>query len=332
MPGKGAPFRNEGIRARMVDDAKFAKAVAVEVQKLVPPSVPKISDSPERSMGQKLLGFVERPMFTMPIGIVGGIVALLYWPFWIICGVCVVLAFHNEGVVKGKHWLIQTFSHLLLISLISLAIFPLKQITDNTRNFGKDIAKQVLDGLKDALKPQPEKSTTPPSSPTPPPLERKVSGKNDLQLLEYDSLNGGLILNNSDDSVFVINIVQSVASSGGGEQSVARDVNIEVGPHKSLQFKYPSSGNFSTLNSPTDNWEDEWSRARATLGNCVAVAFLTPSAASLKMVENHYQVSHKPLPVGSGRGILSYTIRGQEKTQEIPLKTLLMQQVGCVNN
>jgi hypothetical protein len=145
--GRRRPFRDESIRARVVDDAKFAKEVAAEVQKLAPPPSPPPNQAPERNVGQKLLGFVERPMFTLPVGILGGIVALLFWPLWIVCGICVILAFHKEGVVKGKRRLVQILSYVLLVAIISGAILGLKKITDNS-NLAKQIATLVADDIK----------------------------------------------------------------------------------------------------------------------------------------------------------------------------------------
>ena len=49
-----------------------------------------------------LLEFIEQPLFTLAVGIVGGIVGLLiYSPVLAVCGLCVILAFHRAKVVTG---------------------------------------------------------------------------------------------------------------------------------------------------------------------------------------------------------------------------------------
>ena len=72
------------------------------------------------TLGRRLVNFVEQPLFTLPVGIVGGIVGLIYTPSLLITAACIVLAFHRAGVVKGYSLWKQGITYLL-VTVISFA-------------------------------------------------------------------------------------------------------------------------------------------------------------------------------------------------------------------
>jgi len=73
----------------------------------------------------RLLAFIEQPLFTLPIGILGGLVGLfLYSPVLTVCGVCVILAFHRAGVVSGlPFWKVQLLSYVVLTGITVGVLF-----------------------------------------------------------------------------------------------------------------------------------------------------------------------------------------------------------------
>jgi hypothetical protein len=68
---------------------------------------------------QRLLEFIEHPLFTLSVGIVGGIVGVfLYAPLFVVCGLCVALAFHRARVVVGKSLWVVLPSYAVLCGLV----------------------------------------------------------------------------------------------------------------------------------------------------------------------------------------------------------------------
>src|SRR5579863_3098341 len=75
--------------------------------------------SKQEPLEQRLLGFVEQPLFTLPVGIVGGFVGFFFYaPVFFVCGLCVVLAFHRAKVVSGERMLVQVPSYLVLSIMV----------------------------------------------------------------------------------------------------------------------------------------------------------------------------------------------------------------------
>jgi hypothetical protein len=90
---------------------------------------PRSANTPVRRFSQRLLDFVEQPLFTLPIGIIGGIVGVLvYAPVSIVCGVCIALAFHRAGVVAGEKWRKQAAAYIVLAVLLAVGLYGLHTI------------------------------------------------------------------------------------------------------------------------------------------------------------------------------------------------------------
>lgn len=69
---------------------------------------------PRESLSNRLLSFIEHPLFLAAFGIIGGIVSLVYRGFLILLGLCIVAAFHRAGVVKGRPRKTQAISYFLI--------------------------------------------------------------------------------------------------------------------------------------------------------------------------------------------------------------------------
>jgi hypothetical protein len=135
------------------------------------PEAPKLP-IPDRNMSHKLLDFIEQPLFTLPVGIVGGIVGvLLFAPVLVVCGVCVILAFHRAKVVAGKSIMrVQTPSYALLSIFTIASLYGVHhliqhQVADERTGFFGTIKSAVSEVLKES------KPTVIPSPPAVPSLE-----------------------------------------------------------------------------------------------------------------------------------------------------------------
>jgi len=82
---------------------------------------------PRKPVHHRLLDFAEQPLFTLPIGIVGGLVGVFFYaPVLAVCGVCVILAFHRAKVVTGEHiWKAQVPSYVVLCAFVVSSLYGL---------------------------------------------------------------------------------------------------------------------------------------------------------------------------------------------------------------
>lgn len=73
-----------------------------------------------KTLGAKLLDFIEHPLAVGALFAVGGLVgALLYTPFLALCAISLLLAFHRTKVVAGQPLIIQVSSYFLLALFLS---------------------------------------------------------------------------------------------------------------------------------------------------------------------------------------------------------------------
>jgi hypothetical protein len=64
---------------------------------------------------RKLVSFLEKPLVTWPVGILGGVLALLFPAATYFCGAALILAFHHHGVVQGKSRVFQAIIFSTLV-------------------------------------------------------------------------------------------------------------------------------------------------------------------------------------------------------------------------
>jgi hypothetical protein len=85
---------------------------------IAPKKEPKTTILPTTSdrLTDRLIRFIEQPLFLASFGIVGGIVGLIYTPSLAIVGLCIGLAFHRAKVVSDKSWKIQIPAYVLVFA------------------------------------------------------------------------------------------------------------------------------------------------------------------------------------------------------------------------
>jgi hypothetical protein len=117
-----------------------ARAMVKELQK---PQTPQ-------SLLHRLLDFIEQPLFTLSLGVVGGIVGvLLYAPILVLCGVCVILAFHRAKVVSEEDLWVQVPTYVVLSALVVGSLYGLhivieKKLAEANTTFSQLVASAVV--------------------------------------------------------------------------------------------------------------------------------------------------------------------------------------------
>jgi hypothetical protein len=153
-----------------------------------------------------------------------------------------------------------------------------------------------------------------------------------LEILDFNSANSFIIINNSNKPVFVIAFKAAIKSTTiPGEESVSYPLNSELEPHKPYTFNTDFAGTFETLPPQGNDWADHWRIAEKSYKVCIKVAFFSPSSMALGQVTDHYQAAGTPLPIGEAQGFLRYKDDLSQVINEIrvPLKAILLKQQGC---
>jgi hypothetical protein len=99
-----------------------------------------------RNGWQRLLDFVEQPIFLAVAGIVGSILGvLLAIPVFIICDLCLLLALHRSKAVADKGLRIQLFTYLGLFVTagVGLVFFGM-MVRESARSYTQEIASAVV--------------------------------------------------------------------------------------------------------------------------------------------------------------------------------------------
>jgi hypothetical protein len=126
------------------------------------------------------LDFCERPFVLLIAGIVGGIVGTFFYR-WVlaICCLCVLLAFHKHGVVRGKPiWRIQVPSYLALLAASALFSYWLADRLDHaTKKYIDEMATAISEKLKPFLIKEPQGAKKEPSSAESPSANKKAAPK-----------------------------------------------------------------------------------------------------------------------------------------------------------
>lgn len=106
------------------DRRNFRRAVrrVTENQAQVLTSPPTAHQPMPKNAWERLFDFAEQPLVLGAFGVLGGIVgALVYWPVFIVCGICVLLGFHRARVVDGRSWAVQIPSYALIFTIVVVA-------------------------------------------------------------------------------------------------------------------------------------------------------------------------------------------------------------------
>ncbi|MGA2152483.1 MAG: hypothetical protein ABSG48_10075 [Geobacteraceae bacterium] len=152
------------------------------------PALESTHQNKKKPLSQRLLDFIEQPLFLAPVGTLGGLLGMFFFtPILVVCGCCILLAFHRAKVVEGETTLHQVAAYLLLfavttVSLYGVGILVKKKIPRFPTN--EELRQIVTKAISEALskstsiteihnepnKPQPEKpSVQPRPAPQEPP-------------------------------------------------------------------------------------------------------------------------------------------------------------------
>jgi hypothetical protein len=102
---------------------------------------------------QSILGVLEHNLCTLPLGLIGGIVGLIFPPLFFLCGVCILLAFHRKSPVKGLSRAVQGGAYLALALGLFLGLWKLntevqRKLADNNTAFARLVASVVGSSAK----------------------------------------------------------------------------------------------------------------------------------------------------------------------------------------
>jgi hypothetical protein len=81
-----------------------------------------------------VVGVLEHNLVTLPAGILGGVVGLVFPRMFYLCGFCILLAVHRVGVVKGKKRIIQFGTYITLGIIIVVATHKLTVVVQEKLN------------------------------------------------------------------------------------------------------------------------------------------------------------------------------------------------------
>src|ERR1700722_9047244 len=127
--------------------------MANRIYRVAPAETPK-------AFRARLLDFVEQPLVTLPLGIIGGIMGTLFYaPILFLCGICILFGFHRAGVVKGRKFAVQIPSYLLLGVLSMSVLYGIHLVIQRgLRNANISIAELVTRKLDEWWKLRPSET------------------------------------------------------------------------------------------------------------------------------------------------------------------------------
>jgi hypothetical protein len=112
-----------------------------------PSKVPQVRKPPS----QRMLSFIEQPLFIAALGIIGGIVGFVFYaPIFGLCALAVLLAFHRAEVVAGESpWKIQVPAYVLLCALVFGGLYGLhvkldKKLAEANTSLARLVASYVV--------------------------------------------------------------------------------------------------------------------------------------------------------------------------------------------
>src|ERR1017187_2611605 len=98
-----------------------------------PPSNQKPFDNAVGANREKSgwINFFEHPLLTLPIGTLSGLIGMFYfWPILVVCGACILLAFHRSGVVKGNTRGKIAFAYIAIFLVTTSAMYGAGRLID----------------------------------------------------------------------------------------------------------------------------------------------------------------------------------------------------------
>jgi hypothetical protein len=116
-----------GAKARMA--GQVTEVVLQQIRTGSVETQPEVAPTIKTKTSNKLLDFVEQPLFLWSTGLLGGLVGLfIVPPVLFVCGACILLAFHRAGVVRAKRLRVQIFSYGLVVCITVVALLETRQL------------------------------------------------------------------------------------------------------------------------------------------------------------------------------------------------------------
>jgi hypothetical protein len=129
---------------------------------------------PARSIGRRLVDFIEHPWFLWAMGIISGIVGIAFYsPVLFFCGLAIVLSFHKAKVVDDQPFLkIQIPSYLVLCVAVSVGLYLANRSIQNKLSEDNISLARLIVGFLPKQADTPVTTIQPPHSDKVPPAPR----------------------------------------------------------------------------------------------------------------------------------------------------------------
>jgi uncharacterized membrane protein (Fun14 family) len=178
----------------------------------------------------------------------------------------------------------------------------------------------------------PSQPSNQPSTPAPKSKIQPNTTTEDLEVLDFDSIQGVTLHNGYDETVIVLGIVSALTVPESMSSSTNQE--LEIGPKRTQQFKFTDPGKsfqLDTIKPLADTWEGQMAAAERAYYGCVFPLFLSSDSFQMKQVVDHYmQTLGSRLPVGDATGEITYRIGPKTKTKKFPLIVMASAVEGCV--
>lgn len=162
-----------------------------------------------------------------------------------------------------------------------------------------------------------------------------LSNGQDLTLLDFDDLDRGFLLNNTEEQIYVSSIFTSVKRLNGTPQTNTETVNQMVYPKgQPAPFLFASAhpGVWHTLTYLTNDWNRVWDDVSKDYKFCSRAVVVSPDSSALRQFKEHYEAMHAPFPIGDATIEIEYLKAGQMHRQTINAKAILMVRQDCDPN
>ena len=108
---------------------------------------------PVKDLGKNsksILAFIEEPLFLAAVGLAGGVVGLaLYAPVLVVCGICILLAFHQSQIVARRRLLVRFAAYSGVICVVVFALWAMNlALADQSRRATLEIANVISERIK----------------------------------------------------------------------------------------------------------------------------------------------------------------------------------------
>jgi hypothetical protein len=177
---------------------RFRSRILAEIGQPQSPIAPTVSNNPvtsKQSVMQRVVVFFEHSLFTLPVGILSGLIGMFYfWPILGLCGICILLAVDRSGAVGGLSLRKKIISYAVIFMVTTLAMFGAGRLIDKGAHDSlQKIASTVVDTLRPLLKtaapPQPSaEAKEPKATATPADQPPTVTCKNALRFTQEEEI------------------------------------------------------------------------------------------------------------------------------------------------